>query len=58
MRIFGWYLDKDYSEEGKLRLMVEKEYKEEVEYDKNKAGKTFVRDYHECPLKILDTNKF
>ena len=27
--------------------MVEKEYKEEVEYDKNKAGKTFVRDYIE-----------
>ena len=47
VNIYWRLLSRHYSEEGKLRLMVEKEYKEEVEYDKNKAGKTFVRDYIE-----------
>lgn len=47
VNIYWRLLSRHYSEEGKLRLMVEKEYEEEVEYDKNKAGKTFVRDYIE-----------
>ena len=47
VNIYWRLLSRHYSEEGKLRLMVEKEYKEEVEYDKNKAGKTLVRDYIE-----------
>ena len=47
VNIYWRLLSRHYSEEGKLRLMVEKEYKEEVEYDKNKAGRTFVRDYIE-----------
>ena len=47
VNIYWRLLSRHYSEEGKLRLMVEKEYKEEVDYDKNKAGKTFVRDYIE-----------
>ena len=47
VNIYWQLLSRHYSEEGKLRLMVEKEYEEEVEYDKNKAGKTFVRDYIE-----------
>lgn len=47
VNIYWRLLSRHYSEEGKLRLMVEKEYEEEVEYDKNKAGNTFVRDYIE-----------
>ena len=47
VNIYWRLLSRHYSKEGKLRLMVEKEYEEEVEYDKNKAGKTFVRDYIE-----------
>lgn len=46
-------LSRHFSDEGKLKLVIEKEFEEEVEYDKEKAGKTFVRDYIEV-VEIID----
>lgn len=47
VNIYWRLLSRHFSEEGKLRLLVEKDYEDELEYDKDKAGKTFIRDYIE-----------
>lgn len=40
-------LSRHFSHKGNLQLLVEKEYVDEVEYDREKAGVTLVRDYIE-----------
>lgn len=40
-------LSRHFSCEGKLKVMVEKEYVEDVRYDKEKAGETYIGDYIE-----------
>lgn len=46
--IISWkLLSRHFSTEGKLKLIVEKEFVEEVGYDKDKAGNTYIRDYIE-----------
>jgi hypothetical protein len=46
--IINWRLiSRHYSDGGRLKLVVEKEYKDDVVYDKEKAGQTDLRDYIE-----------
>lgn len=46
--IINWrLLSRHYSDEGSLKLVIEKEWVDEVGYDEEKAGKTYLRDYIE-----------
>lgn len=40
-------LSRHFSCEGKLKVMVEKRFVEDVQYDKDKAGETYIGDYIE-----------
>lgn len=40
-------LSRYFSSEGKLKVVVEKEWMEDVKYDKEKAGETYIGDYIE-----------